>query len=259
MKQRVISAVIALSICVPIIYVGDIYFKLLVIILAALGLREFLKINDSPNGIKLVSFISSMMIVYSNLDSKSFTNIFDINMVSIIFLIFCFLALLYHKTYTVDGTFKTLGYTLFLSLGFSLFPIIRNMCLPLFVYLFSITIFNDTFAHAIGTIMGRHKVNEISPNKSYEGYIGGIILGVILSTVMYLIVVNPYASILKITFITLVLSIVGHLGDLFFSQIKRNHNIKDFSNIMPGHGGILDRLDSIILVMLAFVYFSKLL
>ena len=107
--------------------------------------------------------------------------------------------------------------------------------------------------------MGRHKVNEISPNKSYEGYIGGIILGVILSTVMYLIVVNPYASILKITFITLVLSIVGHLGDLFFSQIKRNHNIKDFSNIMPGHGGILDRLDSIFLVMLAFVYFSNLL
>lgn len=259
MKQRIISAIVALLICVPIIYVGDIYFKILVILLTSLGLKEFLKLDKCPNGIKLTSFIVTLMIVYSNLDSKTFTNVFDINMLSLIFLLYSFLALLYHKSYTVDNTFKTLGYTLFLSLGFSLFSIIRNMSLPLFVYLFSITIFNDTFAHAIGTIIGKHKVNEISPNKSYEGYIGGIVLGVILSTVMYLIIVNPYASILKITFITFILSIVGHLGDLFFSQIKRNHNIKDFSNIMPGHGGVLDRLDSIIFVVIAFIYFSKLL
>ena len=71
--------------------------------------------------------------------------------------------------------------------------------------------------------------------------------------------VDPGANILTVIFMTLILSIIGQLGDLVFSSIKRYFNIKDFSNIMPGHGGILDRLDSIILVMLAFVYFSKLL
>lgn len=259
MKKRIISAIVALMICVPIVYVGDIYFKILVILIASLGLREFLNIDNSPKSIKIISLLISLLIIYSNLDSKSFISVLDSNMLAIIFLLYCFLALLYHKNYSIDDIFKTLGYILFLSFGFSLFPIIRNMSLPLFVYLFSITIFNDTFAHAIGTAIGKHKVNEISPNKSYEGYIGGIVAGVILSTIVYLIIVNPYASIFKIALITFILSIVGHLGDLFFSQIKRNHNIKDFSNIMPGHGGVLDRLDSIILVMIAFIYFSRLL
>lgn len=64
--------------------------------------------------------------------------------------------------------------------------------------------------------------------------------------------VDPGANILTVIFMTLILSIIGQLGDLVFSSIKRYFNIKDFSNIMPGHGGILDRIDSITMVVLAY-------
>ena len=64
--------------------------------------------------------------------------------------------------------------------------------------------------------------------------------------------VDPGANILTVIFMTLILSIIGQLGDLVFSKIKRYFNIKDFSNIMPGHGGILDRIDSITMVVLAY-------
>ena len=64
--------------------------------------------------------------------------------------------------------------------------------------------------------------------------------------------VDPGANILTVIFMTLILSIIGQLGDLVFSSIKRYFSIKDFSNIMPGHGGILDRIDSITMVVLAY-------
>ena len=70
---------------------------------------------------------------------------------------------------------------------------------------------------------------------------------------------NPNINILLITVITIFLSILGQLGDLVFSAIKRYYGIKDFSNIMPGHGGVLDRLDSIIFVMLGYMMMFTLL
>jgi len=259
MKKRVISAIIALAICVPLVYIGGDYFKILVLVLSSLGFREFLKLDSSPKGMQLIAYICFILMLFINLDNKQFESLININMTMMTFLIFCFSALLYYKTYTTDGMFKLLGGTLFLSFSFSLFPIIRNISLPWFIYLFAITIFTDTFAHAIGTIWGKHKVNEISPNKSWEGYIGGTLFGTLLGVITYMIVADPYVNILNVIVLTIVLSIVGQLGDLFFSLIKRNHNIKDFSNIMPGHGGILDRLDSIILVMIAFSFLNCLL
>ena len=117
----------------------------------------------------------------------------------------------------------------------------------------------DTFAHSIGTLFGKHKINEISPKNSGEGCLGGAFFGTLISVLFYLIVINQDINIFLLVFITLFLSIIGQLGDLFFSQIKRQYGIKDFSNLMPGHGGVLDRLDSIIFVTLAFIYFINFL
>lgn len=259
MKKRVISAIVALALCVPIVYIGGDYFKILVLVLSSLGFREFLKLDNSPKLMQLMAYVCFIMMIFVNLDNKQFDGLVNTDLLMMTFLIFCFASLIYHKSYTTDGVFKLLGGTLFLSFSFSLFAIIRNISLPLFIYLFSITIFTDTFAHAVGTVCGKHKVNEISPNKSWEGYIGGTIMGVLLGVITYMIVADPYVNIINLIVLTTILSVVGQLGDLFFSQIKRNHNIKDFSNIMPGHGGILDRLDSIILVMIAFSFLNFLL
>ena len=75
----------------------------------------------------------------------------------------------------------------------------------------------------------------------------------------YWYIINPTANILLVIGLTLLLTMVGQLGDLFFSSIKRHYGIKDFSNLIPGHGGILDRLDSIIFVVLTFTLLVSIL
>ena len=79
-------------------------------------------------------------------------------------------------------------------------------------------------------------------------------MGVFISTVVYLTVINPDAGVIKMGLVGLFLSILAQFGDLVFSSIKRFFNKKDFSNLIPGHGGILDRLDSIIFVLLGFMF-----
>ncbi len=115
----------------------------------------------------------------------------------------------------------------------------------------------DIFAYFIGKKFGKHHFTEISPNKTIEGCIGGV-FGAILLTTLYTIACNyffntqfSYAIIIVITF---VLSLISQIGDLAASCIKRYTGIKDFSNLIPGHGGMLDRIDSIIFIA-PFAYF----
>ena len=80
--------------------------------------------------------------------------------------------------------------------------------------------------------------------------------GTLIPTVFYYLTINSNANIFGLVLITFLLSCLGQLGDLFFSCIKRNCDIKDFSNIMPGHGGVLDRLDSIIFAIIGYILLS---
>ena len=102
-------------------------------------------------------------------------------------------------------------------------------------------------------LVGKHKFTSISPKKTIEGLIGGTFMGTFVGVAFYHTVINPSMSLLFIIFITMFLSLIGQLGDLVFSAIKRYYDKKDFSDLIPGHGGILDRFDSIIFVVLAFI------
>ena len=93
---------------------------------------------------------------------------------------------------------------------------------------------------------------KISPNKTWEGSIGGLICGSLVGAIIYKLFFGKIT--IKIIIITIILSIIGQIGDLVMSKIKRENEIKDFSNIMPGHGGILDRLDSSIFVFIAYMF-----
>lgn len=115
----------------------------------------------------------------------------------------------------------------------------------------------DIFAYIIGKCFGKHHFTQISPNKTIEGCIGGI-FGAILLTVLYTVACQfifhiefPYFGMIGICF---VLSLLSQVGDLAASSIKRYTGIKDFSNLIPGHGGMLDRIDSIIFIA-PFAYF----
>lgn len=106
---------------------------------------------------------------------------------------------------------------------------------------------NDTFAYICGKLFGKHKLYEkISPKKTIEGFIGGLIFTQIAAFIMFKYLDVQNTSLLFWMCIGLGISIIGTIGDLVESKYKRQANIKDSGSIMPGHGGILDRLDSIL-------------
>ena len=113
----------------------------------------------------------------------------------------------------------------------------------------------DTFAYIIGKRFGKHKFSEVSPKKSIEGCIAGIV-GAVIIALIYTYAINSIKgfeySYIYITIFTIILSIIGQIGDFAASSIKRYVDVKDYSNLIPGHGGMLDRIDS--LMFLIFIH-----
>jgi len=266
MKKRILSAIVALAIFIPIFIKGGLIYSLAIYIISLLGLKEFLNAKNSkkniPTFVEFISYIIFTLLVLSNINSKEMIFSIDFRVLSALFLVYLIPTVLYHdrEQYSVTDAFYMIAGIFFLGISFSLLIIVRNINLNLIIYLFLITILTDSYAYITGSLIGRHKLlKEISPNKTWEGMIGGTVLGTIISTIFYIIVINPNIPIFQISLITLFLSIIGQFGDLCFSAIKRYFGIKDFSNIMPGHGGILDRFDSIIFVVLGFMFFISII
>lgn len=120
----------------------------------------------------------------------------------------------------------------------------------------------DIFAYFVGKTIGKHKFSKISPKKSIEGCIGGTIGGVLLM-LLYTYIANTFwgmsYSYVYIAGIGVILSLIGQIGDFAASSIKRYVDIKDYSNLIPGHGGMLDRIDSLIfLAPFAYALFTLL-
>ena len=111
---------------------------------------------------------------------------------------------------------------------------------------------NDTFAYLVGKGIGKRKLMEkISPKKTIEGFLGGVFFTVITAIIISYTI--DFLSITHWIVLSLIASILGTIGDLIESKFKRQANIKDSGTIMPGHGGLLDRLDSLLFVA-PFVY-----
>ena len=265
MKTRIISAIVALLIFIPIFIKGGMIFDVAVFVLAVLGLKEFLDVKKSkkemPFFIEFISYISLGLIIFFN-SSNNYMLSVDYRMIAGLFLTFLVPTVLYHdrSLYSINDAFYLIGGVFFLGISFSLFTLLRNEGMEFLLYLLLISIFTDTFAYFVGMLIGKNKLLEnISPKKTIEGMIGGTVLSVIIASNFYYTVIDSSLPLYIIVFMTTFLSIIGQFGDLVFSAIKRYYGKKDFSNIMPGHGGILDRLDSIIFVALGFMFFISLI
>ena len=116
--------------------------------------------------------------------------------------------------------------------------------------------FNDMGAYFVGMLFGKHKMNErISPKKTWEGFFGGVAISVIFSSLFAIITaacgkpILPFFDLTHIYYpiiLSLLIPLISDVGDFVFSSIKRTFGVKDFSNLLPGHGGVLDRIDSLI-------------
>ena len=262
MKERFLSAVCMLIIIVPIIILGSWPFYIFTLILGMIATYELLNLNKKlPNVVKIITYLFIILIILSNINGKDFLISFDLK--SLIFLLLVYLSLLVlvnnQESYNYKNAFYLIGIVLFIGISFNNFIHIRNIGMNLLIYLLLITVGTDSFALFIGKSFGKHKLAPlISPNKTIEGAVGGSVVATILASLFYIFVVKDYSSIIIVIVLTFILSVVGQLGDLIKSSIKRHAGIKDFSNLIPGHGGILDRLDSIIFVMMAYILISNL-
>lgn len=262
MKQRVISAIIMIALIIPIFLIGGNVFNIAILLIAMLGLKEYLDIKETkkelPIFIKLVGYLFIPLILFSLNVNSNLEMIVDFRVITALFMFLLLPVVLYHnrETYSInDANYVFMG-VMFLGIAMSLFNTYFEMNRNLLLYLILITVMTDTFAYITGMLVGRHKLLEsVSPKKTWEGLFGGTFFGVFIASCFYITVVDSSISLPVLIFSTLVLSIIGQMGDLFFSAIKRYFGKKDFSNLMPGHGGILDRLDSIIFVLIAYSFF----
>lgn len=150
-----------------------------------------------------------------------------------------------------------LGFGVFyVGFSFSHFTLLLTLAegKQLLILLTVITVFSDSFAYYTGKMFGRHKMAPaISPGKTFEGLLGGV-AGSILGALLVCIWFFPWYSLVKIAFLTVFISLVGVMGDLTESMIKRTMGVKDSGHILPGHGGVLDRLDSLMIAAPVLFY-----
>lgn len=237
---RVLSGVVGVALLVILLYFNGIWINLFALLISLIAFSEiekaFEKIDikvKKPYGI-IVSIFSALELYYT----KNLTYTFYIILLLALF------DLLVKRDHVLNAAAFVFS-ALYIILGFSSLVLINN---PVFIGLVFVMAFSsDTFAYLVGMSIGKHKlIPDVSPNKSVEGAIGGIV-GTCIMTILYLSYFN-LSSIGYDIIIGILASIFAQAGDLVASRIKRDTGIKDFGKLIPGHGGILDRFDSVLLV-----------
>ena len=272
MKQRIISAIVLLAIFIPILLLGGLPYAILMTMISWIGLYEILnarkKKKQFPFIMKVLSYIMVTFFVITNYQAgiANFLDrfLFYLDYRVMALLIFAYIVPIVfinnNKKYNLNDALFLIGSTLFIGVSFSLLISIRLLDLNYIIYIFLIAIITDTFALLTGRKIGKNKLApEISPNKTWEGSIGGSIMGTFIATIYFNEFIDPSISIVAVSIMTLILTIIGLIGDLVFSAINRYYDTKDFSNLIPGHGGSLDRLDSVIFIVLGFLLFLSIL
>lgn len=253
MKQRVITAVIALIIFLPLLYLGGLPFDILVTLMGIVAMSEFLIMKKKL----LVSFeaIISFLLMLSILLPVFWAGFWTQDTLGGSFYLLALVMLVYtvisKNRFSFDDAGVLLLGGLYAGLGFRFMMLARAESLWMMLYALLIVWITDSGAYLIGRKIGKNKLApHISPNKTWEGSIGGSLSAVVIvGAYLYFVqAAFPYSFSTMLLW-TLVFSVGGQLGDLIESAFKRHYGVKDSGKILPGHGGILDRFDSLLFVL----------
>lgn len=241
-------------------YVIDVIFA----IVSAISLYEYnnaLKLKAKP--ILWIGYFACFMMAFIHIiPTQYLVNVIGILMASTVLILFLHVIVTNMKINIVDIALTFFGIC-YIVIFLLFIPIItgRENGKLLVWYIIFAAWGTDVFAYIIGKKFGKHKFSEVSPKKSIEGCIGGTV-GSLIFIIGYTIFLNNYFNMninyILITAIGTILSLIGQIGDFSASTIKRYVGIKDFGNLFPGHGGMLDRIDSVIFIA-PFAYFLLML
>jgi phosphatidate cytidylyltransferase len=267
MLKRIITALVALCVFIPVVIFSDTYlFPIGISFGCTVALYEMLKCIDVLKlwflSIPLVFGCGCLPIVARYFDNHEYELLFVMLAIAVVTVMYIFAVSLFSKgKFSIERAGLTFMTTFYISGGFTSIVLLRDfqdVGLYLFMLIFVGAWMTDIFAYFVGRFFGRHKlIPEISPKKTIEGSIGGIVF-CSLSFVLYGFILSHFTSISLTSYIVLaivgiIISVVSQIGDLTMSQIKRQFGVKDYGWILPGHGGMLDRFDSILAVSLVLV------
>lgn len=268
-KKKVISGAIMIAIVIALFLlptkIATVLCGVGVALLAVSAYKEIIDLKKNskkfPPIITALGFICTVLMTFQSLNSSYVYSGISFIAVCLTVLLLLIPSIFYKKEdYSTKDAFYLIGNILLIGIFFNLIFLIFNKDKWLLLYLILIGTLTDTFAMFIGLLIGKHKlIPSVSPNKSIEGSIAGSLIGTIISSIYYYNVITSDSSIIVLVIISLILTILGQLGDLLFSKIKRENDIKDFSNIIPGHGGILDRFDSMTFIVFGYVIIINIL
>lgn len=295
LKIRLIAGLIATAIIIPPIFLGDWIFFAFICAIVFMSFFELVDCGKRQYSLWLyiVTILIGYVLVFwpifrdlltGELDSGSwhvyrhFETLYLSILVSFAGAVLLFLMVIVDKNFTVRDACFFFTFSIIIALGIQSLCYVRfipsigksssdfnvlegfRSC-PFFIYVILGTFFTDIGAYFVGVFFGKHKLNErISPNKTVEGFFGGIFVSCLVSFGFALIMSACDNPVLEgyfdfdhwwnILSVSVCMPFFATLGDFVFSSVKRHYEIKDFGNVIPGHGGILDRLDSVAFVFL---------
>lgn len=248
MKNRLIGGVLVGIITLITLFAGGVVTAVILTLSSLVGVRELLKVyslDKSP--FAYVNYIATVLLyIFLYLGKTQFLLPMVIVLVLITLAIYVFVFPKYKDADMMRSIFSFIYATILLSFIFRIRSMEAGLVLSFFVLISSWI--NDIFAYFVGSAIGKHKFSpKVSPNKSVEGFVGGI-AGAGLIGFAYGVVFAEYLPLsgLYCAIIAALGAIPAVIGDLAASAIKRDNGIKDYSNLIPGHGGMLDRIDSIL-------------
>ena len=251
MKERTISAVVLLIILIGCLVISSRLFGILMLIISIMGFNEFFDIKfNKKKELKLIKILGIISLILLTLNNTFYK--VDMHVTILLPLLILSLPIIFYndnKLYNINDCLYVIGAVYFLGLSFGNIIYLRNTNILKCIFIFIIAFITDTYAYIGGNLIGRHKLTSISPKKTIEGSLVGTVMGTFIGSVYYYNMIGG-VTVFQVIVLCLLLTLISEAGDLLFSSIKRYFDKKDYSNLIPGHGGILDRFDSVIYVSL---------
>jgi len=252
-RTRVITAIVAIPALLSALYYGGIVWEALFSLLAVVSLYEFynMMVKKKLKPISIIGFV----VLFCSLFYHKYPG-YIINGVVIIMLLVMLYAIVRFPGVNIRDISVSLFGAFYIGFFFNFAIRINELSQAFFIILlaFLLTWGSDTGGYLVGNWLGKHKLApQLSPNKTWEGSMGGVILTILVAIVFFRLTNICQIKLEHIILIGIVSSILAQIGDLFMSSLKRYFRVKDTGKIIPGHGGVLDRFDSFILVV-PFIY-----